>query len=114
MVLADWRAYSFRRNACAGRLCGRNKYGALVGGAYAAGVSPDHMGKKIVETDINTLFDDDPPRSRIAQTIKRDDFMPLFDFSLGFNSWKIQMPSGASAGYKFELFLKELIDPPFF
>ncbi len=83
--------------------------GALVGGAYAAGISPAHMQQLISETDIGALFDDDPPRSEIAQSIKQDDFKPLFDLSLGFNKGKIELPFGASAGYKFELFLKELI-----
>jgi len=56
--------------------------GALVGGAYAAGVSPERMQKIITETDIGALFDDEPPRSEITQSIKRDDYKPLFDLSL--------------------------------
>jgi NTE family protein len=83
--------------------------GALVGGAYAAGVSPERMQKVITETDIGALFDDDPPRSEITQSIKRDDYKPLFDLSFGFNDGNVQLPFGTSAGYKFELFLKELI-----
>jgi NTE family protein len=83
--------------------------GALVGGGYAAGVSPERMQKIITKTDIGALFDDDPPRSDITQSIKRDDYKPLFDISLGFNNANIQLPFGTSAGYKFELFLKELM-----
>jgi len=83
--------------------------GALVGGTYAAGVSPGHMEQVITNTDIESLFDDKPPRQEIPQTIKQDDYKPLFDFTLGFNKGQIQLPSGASAGYKFELFLKDMI-----
>ncbi len=83
--------------------------GALVGGTYAAGVSPYYIREVITETDLGALFDDLPPRANIAFQLKRDDFRPLFNFSLGFNDWMIELPSGASAGYKFELFLKELI-----
>lgn len=84
--------------------------GALVAGSYAAGVSPDRMQSVITATDINALFDDDPARKEIAQTIKNNDYLPLFDFTLGYRDG-IKLPSGASAGYKFELFLNELIGP---
>jgi NTE family protein len=82
--------------------------GALVGGTWATGVSPQQMEKVITETDLESLFDDQPPRSEVSQQIKNDSYKPLFDFTLGYNDG-VQLPSGASAGYKFELFLKELI-----
>ncbi len=83
--------------------------GALVGGTYAAGVTTDHMEKMITEADIESLFVDTPPRPEIAQQIKQYDYKPLFNFTLGFNEGQIKLPTGASAGYKFELFLKELL-----
>lgn len=83
--------------------------GALVGGTYAAGVRPSRMREVLDATDIAALFDDLPPRSGIPQTIRRDDYRPLFEFTLGYNDGRVQLPVGASAGYKFELFLKELI-----
>jgi hypothetical protein len=58
-------------------------------------------------TDLASLFDDNPPRAEIPQHIKQDDNRPLFDFTLGHNDG-IRLPSGASTGYRFELFLKEL------
>lgn len=85
--------------------------GALVGGSYAAGVTPQRMHEAMEKTDIGSLFDDLPPRSEIPQHLRRDDYLPLFEFALGFNGWEIQLPAGASAGYKFELFLKDLIGP---
>lgn len=84
--------------------------GALVGGTYAAGVDPDSLEKAVTSTDLNALFDDNPARSEIAQKIKQDEYRPLFDFTLGYNDG-VSLPAGASAGYKFELFLKELIGP---
>jgi NTE family protein len=83
--------------------------GALVGGAYAAGVDPARMREVIGETDIIALFDDQPPRAEVTQLVKRDDARPLFDLALGFNDGQVELPAGASAGYKFELFLKRLI-----
>jgi len=85
--------------------------GALVGGTYAAGVTPETMRTVLVTTDIEALFDDDPPRSQIPQRVKRDDYKPLFDMTLGFNDGTIQLPQGASAGYKMEFFLKQLVGP---
>lgn len=82
--------------------------GALVAGTYAAGVDLDRIQRVITEADISTLFDDNPERSEITQRIKRNDYQPLFHFTLGYNDG-IELPSGASSGYKFELFLKELI-----
>ena len=84
--------------------------GALIGGAYADGITPDEMESVLVNTDISLLFDDYPPRKDITQKIKRDNFRAFFDFSLGFNDWKIMLPSGASSGYKFELFLQKLLN----
>ena len=83
--------------------------GALVGGAYAAGVSPEKMQAKIIEEQIATLFADDPPRPEISWRLKKDDYRPLFDMSFGLNGGEMSLPAGASAGYKIELFLKELM-----
>ncbi|WP_455221173.1 patatin-like phospholipase family protein, partial [Kaarinaea lacus] len=83
--------------------------GALVGGTYAAGVRPHDMEKIVTESDIGSLFDDRPPRAEIPQQIKQNDYQPLFDFTLGYNKGEIELPTGASAGYKFELFLNEMI-----
>jgi NTE family protein len=85
--------------------------GALVGGAYAAGVEPQVMRNLLQTTDIDALFVDAPPRSQIPQRVKRYDYKPLFDITLGFNGGKVQLPFGASAGYKVELFLRELVGP---
>ena len=85
--------------------------GAMVGGAYAAGVRPAKMIEILDRTDVVGLFNDQPPRPSIAQRVKRDDHRPLFDFTLGLDSSGLRLPAGASAGYKFELFIKELVGP---
>jgi NTE family protein len=83
--------------------------GALVGGSYAAGVSPEKMRDVLSQSDLVELFDDLPPRSEIPLRIKRDSYRPLFDFTVGFRDGEVLLPTGASAGYKFEFFLKDLI-----
>jgi len=83
--------------------------GALMGGGYATGMSPADMERIVTSANLGALFDDAPPRSNISQQIKRDDYKPLFDITLGLNDGNIELPYGASAGYKFELFLKEMV-----
>ena len=83
--------------------------GALVGGSYAAGVSPEKMRDVLSQSSIGELFDDLPPRSEIPLRIKRDSYRPLFDFTVGYYNGELLLPTGASAGYKFEFFLKDLI-----
>jgi len=83
--------------------------GALVGGTFAAGVSPHDIEKVVTNTDIASLFVDQPPRADIPEDIKQYDYRPLFEFTLGYNKGEIQLPAGASAGYKFELFLQNMI-----
>ncbi len=85
--------------------------GALVGGTYAVGLSPAEMREVLDKSDIGALFYDLPPRKHIPQRVKRDDYKPLFEITLGYNRGKVQLPAGVSAGYKFELFLKDLIGP---
>jgi NTE family protein len=83
--------------------------GAMVGGAYAAGVRPAQMREILDRTDVLALFDDQPPRTDVAQRVKRDDHRPLFGFTLGLDADGLSLPAGASAGYKFEFFIKTLV-----
>jgi len=50
--------------------------GALVGGAYAAGVTTDVMRKRIAETDWNEIFNDSPERDSINLRRKQLDSRP--------------------------------------
>lgn len=83
--------------------------GALVGGIYATGIPPVQIENIIAKNDLESLFNDLPPRADRPYKIKEYDYYPLFDISVGVNSNGIQLPPGASAGYKFELFIKEII-----
>ncbi len=83
--------------------------GALIGGIYATGLNSQQIEQIISENDLASFFNDQPPRSEIPQKLKRDDYQPLFNFTFGYNDNGIQLPSGVSAGYKFELFLKQIV-----
>ena len=82
--------------------------GALVGGLYAAGVTPDEMIERLGRIDWNDLFNDDPARTEKPFRAKRDDFENLFRFELGQRDLSLLLPSGATAGYKFEFLLRDM------
>lgn len=85
--------------------------GALVAGAYAAGVSPSQMEEKVGQIDWSDIFEDDPARTEIPYKQKGDDFRPYFGMELGWRSGALLAPSGTTSGYKFEFFIRELIGP---
>lgn len=83
--------------------------GSLVGGVYAAGVPLEEMVDRLARIDWNDLFKDDPPRSEKPFLAKRDDYQNLFRFELGQRGAELLLPSGTTAGYKFEFLLREMV-----
>jgi len=83
--------------------------GALVGGVYASGVTTDAIIDRLSRVDWDQLFVDDPPRDQKPFRAKKDDYLNLFHFELGLRDWRVQLPPGGTAGYKFEFLLRELV-----
>jgi NTE family protein len=83
--------------------------GALVGGAYAAGVSPADMRERIGKTDWANMFDDNA--SRDLQSLRRramdDRFFSGLEF--GVTDDGLRYREGAIAGEKIKLFFSELV-----
>ena len=83
--------------------------GALIGGAYAAGVSPAEMRERIGKTDWSTMFDDNA--SRELQNMRRramdDRFFSGLEF--GVTDEGLRYREGAIAGEKIKLFFSELV-----
>jgi len=83
--------------------------GALIGGAYAAGVSPAEMRERIGKTDWTTMFDDHS--SRELQNLRRramdDRFFSGLEF--GVTDEGLRYREGAIAGEKIKLFFSELV-----
>src|SRR5580765_2883092 len=52
--------------------------GAVVGGTFASGRSPEEMQKAVLAADWGTIFRDAPPRKEIAVRRKVDDYKTLF------------------------------------
>ena len=83
--------------------------GALVGGAYAAGIAPHEMREKIEKTDWNAMFDDSA--SRELQNLRRrtldDRFFSGLEFGVTDDGLKYR--EGAIAGEKIKLFFSDLV-----
>lgn len=85
--------------------------GAVVGGAYAAGNSPQDMEMLIADTDWTDVFNDRPPRREIPVRRKSDDYKTLFAPEFGLNDGTVQLPKGVVAGVTIEGFLRRLALP---
>ncbi len=83
--------------------------GALVGGAYASGVSVTRIEEELTSADWDALFVDEPPRNEWS--IRRKGFteQPTWDFSVGVTEGRLQLPKGALSGQKVELFFADLV-----
>ncbi len=82
--------------------------GAIVGGLYAAGLSPDEIEKTVTELDWGSLLDDDPPRDQRAWRRKQEDLDFLIPLEMGWNDGGLSLPRGFVQGQKIEPFFRGL------
>ena len=83
--------------------------GSLVGGIYASGVSPEEMERRLTAMDWNQLFVDDSPREDWPIRRREQSMQPEFDFTIGVKDGKVQLPGGAIAGQKVQLFFSDMV-----
>jgi NTE family protein len=83
--------------------------GALVGGAYASGVSLKEIGERVRETDWNSMFDDFAGREQVNIRRKEldDRFYSALEFGVSREGLKFR--EGALAGEKLKLFFNRLV-----
>lgn len=82
--------------------------GAIVGGLYCAGLSPDEIEGVLSQTDWLTLFDDDPPRRHMSWRRKLEDRSLLVDLEIGVGSDGLELPSGFIQGQKISPLFRSL------
>ena len=87
--------------------------GAVVGGTFAAGRSPEEMQKAVLAADWETIFRDAPPRKEIAVRRKVDDYFTLFAPEFGVKNGSLALPKGLIAGVSIETFFRQLATPAF-
>jgi NTE family protein len=83
--------------------------GALIGGAYAAGVSPEEIIALVAETDWINIFDDTAGRSQINLRRKELDDRFFSGLEFGVSSDGLRYREGAVAGEKLKLFFNRLV-----
>jgi NTE family protein len=83
--------------------------GAIVGGLYASGMSPQAMEKQLVAISWPTLFSDSPPRQDLGFRRKQEAVEFPLAFELGYHDGEFHTFKGALSGSNLELYLHELV-----
>ena len=82
--------------------------GAIVGGLYASGMTPDEMQRHLGAVSWPTLLSDSPPRRDVG--FRRKEELAAFPlaFEIGYRDGEFLWFKGALSGSNLELFLHEL------
>jgi NTE family protein len=82
--------------------------GAIIGGLYAAGMTPQELEELIADLDWAEVFQDAPQREDLSYRRKQDDVDFPIEFELGLNRGRLQLPKGLIQGQKLISLLREL------
>jgi len=82
--------------------------GSIVGGLYAAGLSPDEVSQVIQSVDWVNVFVDKPDRQDLSFRRKQDDRNFLTNLRLGFKDWSVFIPAGVVEGQKLDFLLRSM------
>ena len=82
--------------------------GSIVGGTFAAGVTPEKLQEVVLKTNWDEIFRDQPPREEIAIRRKVDDYKTLFRPEFGVKDGGLALPTGVIAGVSIEAFFRVL------
>ena len=85
-----------------------NSMGAIVGGYYAVGYSPDQLEAEITSVDWIDIFRDLPARQDLPFRRKQDTRDFRVQMRLGFDRYGFHFPIGLVQGQKLELLLQRL------
>ena len=80
--------------------------GAVVGAAYASGMSVAEMEKFIASISTEMLFNDNPPREEQSMRQKEDDYRTFFGPEFGLKDGKLRLPKGVVTGVQLEAVLR--------
>ncbi len=85
--------------------------GSIVGGLYAAGMSPEEIEHEMLAIDWGDAFQDSPKRQDRSYRRKRDDDLYTLDARLGVRDGEIKIPLAFIRGQKLNLLLSKLTLP---
>lgn len=83
--------------------------GAIVGGLYAAGYSPEEMSHIVTTLDWKDVLSDEPARVEMPMRRKDADYRYLLNFEVGYRNGRIITPVGFVQGQKLLLLLRRLL-----
>ncbi len=82
--------------------------GAVVGGLYASGMSPDELEDIVVTLDWVDALSDKAPRKDLGFRRKQDDAQYPINFELGLRDRELLLPMGVVQGQNLDLILRAL------
>ncbi|MCM8820580.1 MAG: patatin-like phospholipase family protein, partial [Candidatus Omnitrophica bacterium] len=85
--------------------------GAIVGGLYAAGLSPSEIEKKMLEVDWDDIFSDNPKPLKQPYRLRKEVSKYMQGVEMGFSVDQIQIPKGVIAGQKLIIALNNILLP---
>lgn len=85
--------------------------GAIVGGLYASGRTPDELQQLVESLDWADAFDDQSTREQRSFRRKQDDAAFTIPLELGLRDGALQLPKGLIQGQKLSLILREQLLP---
>jgi len=83
--------------------------GSIVGAAYASGMTPDEMERRLRETDWERVFRDLPPRTEQSVLRKELDAAGLWNLEFGVSRGLPFLPKGAIAGQQLLATLRSFV-----
>ena len=85
--------------------------GAIVGGLYASGMTPDELDAVILETDWADALRDKPSRDQLVYRRKDDDVRFIPDLEIGVGKGGLKYPTGLRSGQKLGVLLRRFTLP---
>ena len=82
--------------------------GAIIGGLYASGMTPDELQELITELDWSDPLQDTSARENLTFRRKQDDIEFPVNFEMGLRDGRLLLPKGLVFGQKLELLMREL------
>ena len=83
--------------------------GAIVGGMYASGYSPEQIETILGQIDWKDVLSDDPPREQLSMRRKNEDLEFLLGYEVGYRNGRIVTPQGLIQGQKLLLLLRKIL-----
>lgn len=85
--------------------------GSIIGGLYAAGMTPEEMTEAVQRIDWPAAFTDGPPRADLPFRTKQQQRVLLTNNGVGIKDGQVQLPQGLLQGQNLLLLLQELSLP---